>query len=147
VALLDTSLVTVARLRAGRRVQDGGRDHASHRLVYLGLGEVSAVSALVLLALTGVPTLLFTLSGEAAGAITCGLLQVGVLGGVWWYVTRVDPYALKPAAPHAPIAPAPAGPAVEPPKAEPRPTVPLAARVSRPEPRALEESIAADRRG
>jgi UDP-GlcNAc:undecaprenyl-phosphate GlcNAc-1-phosphate transferase len=148
VPLLDTSLVTVARLRAGRRVQDGGRDHTSHRLVYLGHGETSAVSALVLLALTGLPTLLLTFTGARAAAIAAGLLHVAVLGYVWWYVTRVDPYSLTPATlPVLAVAPAPGGSPVEPPRAEPRPTSPMPARVSRPEPRALEESIAADRRG
>jgi UDP-GlcNAc:undecaprenyl-phosphate GlcNAc-1-phosphate transferase len=37
VALFDTTLVTVARLRHGRPVMQGGRDHASHRLVWIGL--------------------------------------------------------------------------------------------------------------
>ena len=149
VALLDTSLVTVARLRAGRRVQDGGRDHTSHRLVYLGLDEVSAVSALVLLALTGVPTLLLSLAGTAAFAIAAGVLQVAVLGGVWWYVTRVDPYSLVPAAAPSPpvVVPSLSTAPAEPPRAEPRPAAAIAARASRAEPRALEESVAAERRG
>ena len=37
VALFDTTLVTIARLRHGRSVMQGGRDHASHRLVWIGL--------------------------------------------------------------------------------------------------------------
>lgn len=37
VALFDTTLVTVARLRHGRGVMQGGRDHTSHRLVWIGL--------------------------------------------------------------------------------------------------------------
>ena len=143
VALLDTSLVTVARLRAGRRVQDGGRDHTSHRLVYLGLGEASAVSTLVLLAFTGLPTLLLTVTGSPVAAIGSGLLQVMVLGFVWWFVTRVDPYSLAPVTGVASAAPVEAPPA---PRTESRPSAPIA-RVSRPEPRMLEESIAAEPRG
>lgn len=37
VALFDTTLVTIARLRHGRGIAQGGRDHASHRLVWIGL--------------------------------------------------------------------------------------------------------------
>lgn len=37
VALFDTTLVTVARLRHDRSVMQGGRDHTSHRLVWIGL--------------------------------------------------------------------------------------------------------------
>jgi UDP-GlcNAc:undecaprenyl-phosphate GlcNAc-1-phosphate transferase len=37
VALFDTTLVTVNRLRHGRSPMQGGRDHASHRLVWVGI--------------------------------------------------------------------------------------------------------------
>ena len=37
VALFDTTLVTIARLRHRRGVMQGGRDHTSHRLVWIGL--------------------------------------------------------------------------------------------------------------
>jgi len=37
VPILDTTLVTVTRLLRGQRISQGGRDHASHRLVILGL--------------------------------------------------------------------------------------------------------------
>src|ERR687888_108199 len=39
VPILDTTLVTVVRLLDGRPVYQGGRDHASHRLVYPALAE------------------------------------------------------------------------------------------------------------
>jgi UDP-GlcNAc:undecaprenyl-phosphate GlcNAc-1-phosphate transferase len=41
--IFDTTFVTVLRLRAGRPVFQGGRDHSSHRLVSLGLGQTEAV--------------------------------------------------------------------------------------------------------
>jgi len=44
--ILDTTLVTVSRLRAGRSPAQGGRDHSSHRLVAIGLSERGAVLAL-----------------------------------------------------------------------------------------------------
>ena len=47
VPILDTTLVTALRLRSGRPVTQGGRDHTSHRLVYRGLSERRAVFFLV----------------------------------------------------------------------------------------------------
>ena len=47
VPILDTTLVTALRLRSGRSVTEGGRDHTSHRLVYRGLSERRAVLFLV----------------------------------------------------------------------------------------------------
>ncbi len=46
VPILDTTLVTFMRKLSGRSVADGGRDHTSHRLVFLGLSEKHAVLAL-----------------------------------------------------------------------------------------------------
>src|SRR3989440_429457 len=39
VPLLDTSLVTVTRLLAGRPISEGGLDHSTYRLIALGLSE------------------------------------------------------------------------------------------------------------
>ena len=50
VPILDTTLVTVVRLLEGRPVHQGGRDHASHRLVYRGLSEKRSVVLLALIA-------------------------------------------------------------------------------------------------
>jgi UDP-GlcNAc:undecaprenyl-phosphate GlcNAc-1-phosphate transferase len=50
VPILDTTLVTVVRLLEGRPVHQGGRDHASHRLVYHGLSEKRSVVLLALVA-------------------------------------------------------------------------------------------------
>ena len=50
VPIFDTTLVTVARLLAGRSPAQGGRDHTSHRLVSLGITERKAVLLLWLLA-------------------------------------------------------------------------------------------------
>jgi UDP-GlcNAc:undecaprenyl-phosphate GlcNAc-1-phosphate transferase len=50
VPILDTTLVTVARLLDGRPIYQGGRDHSSHRLVRFGLSESSAVLLLALIA-------------------------------------------------------------------------------------------------
>lgn len=46
VPILDTTLVTIRRIASGRSVAQGGRDHTSHRLVFLGLTEERAVLTL-----------------------------------------------------------------------------------------------------
>ena len=43
IPIFDTTLVTVVRKLSGRAASQGGRDHASHRLVALGLSERRAV--------------------------------------------------------------------------------------------------------
>jgi UDP-GlcNAc:undecaprenyl-phosphate GlcNAc-1-phosphate transferase len=53
VPIFDTTLVTVLRLLAGRRISQGGRDHTSHRLVSLGIPERNAVLVLWALAALG----------------------------------------------------------------------------------------------
>ena len=53
VPILDTTLVTAARLLSGRRPSQGGRDHSSHRLVAVGLSEPRAVATLCMLAAAG----------------------------------------------------------------------------------------------
>ena len=53
VPILDTALVTVSRLLSGRSAAQGGRDHASHRLVAIGLTERAAVLALCALSALG----------------------------------------------------------------------------------------------
>jgi UDP-GlcNAc:undecaprenyl-phosphate GlcNAc-1-phosphate transferase len=50
IPILDTTLVTVARLLEGRPIYQGGRDHSSHRLVRFGLSEKHAVALLALIA-------------------------------------------------------------------------------------------------
>ena len=43
IPIFDTTLVTVLRKLSGRAASQGGRDHASHRLVALGMSERRAV--------------------------------------------------------------------------------------------------------
>ncbi|WP_263784986.1 hypothetical protein [Salinibacter grassmerensis] len=83
VPILDTTLVTVTRMRAGRSVADGGQDHTSHRLVSAGLPEQASVGALHgigvgaggfgLLALVVDPTLFYA-------ACALGTVALGILG-------------------------------------------------------------------
>jgi UDP-GlcNAc:undecaprenyl-phosphate GlcNAc-1-phosphate transferase len=53
IPIFDTTLVTALRLLSGRPVSQGGRDHASHRLVAIGLSEPRAVATLWMLAALG----------------------------------------------------------------------------------------------
>lgn len=46
IPIMDTTLVTIKRIISGRRIDQGGRDHTSHRLVALGLSERNAVLTL-----------------------------------------------------------------------------------------------------
>ena len=48
IPILDTTLVTIARLVERRPVTQGGRDHTSHRLVYYGLSEGKTVLLLAI---------------------------------------------------------------------------------------------------
>lgn len=51
IPIMDTTLVTIRRLISGRRIDQGGRDHTSHRLVALGLSEKKAVLLLYVISL------------------------------------------------------------------------------------------------
>lgn len=50
--IFDTTLVTILRWRAGRPIFQGGKDHSSHRLVSLGLGEMEVVLLIYLFSLS-----------------------------------------------------------------------------------------------
>lgn len=71
--IFDTALVSFLRRATGKPISQGGRDHSSHRLVSLGIGERKAV------------WLLWTLAaaGSAAGLLTywmpVGVLAIGFL--------------------------------------------------------------------
>ena len=53
VPLFDTTLVSFQRTTHGRSIAQGGRDHSSHRLVFLGLSERRAVLVLLLISALG----------------------------------------------------------------------------------------------
>ncbi|MEC4672072.1 MAG: hypothetical protein VST66_09335 [Nitrospirota bacterium] len=52
VPIFDTTFVTLVRWKNGRAISEGGRDHASHRLVAFGLPERKAVLLFYLISLT-----------------------------------------------------------------------------------------------
>jgi UDP-GlcNAc:undecaprenyl-phosphate GlcNAc-1-phosphate transferase len=79
IPIFDTAFVTVSRGLAGRSAFLGGRDHTSHRLVALGIGERKAV--LVLYGMT-----------VAGGAVGLGLLALPA--GIAWGLVAIYVAAL-----------------------------------------------------
>lgn len=81
VAVLDTSLVTIARLRHGLSPLQGGRDHISHRLVKVGLPVPIAVSVLYAAAASvGVVAFVISESNKTAAWTLAGLVAALLLG-------------------------------------------------------------------
>jgi UDP-GlcNAc:undecaprenyl-phosphate GlcNAc-1-phosphate transferase len=80
VPIFDSAFVTVHRFAAGRPISQGGRDHASHRLVAAGFSERQAVVALYAAAAVSAIVALATAQyGLASSGVAIGLLSVGVL--------------------------------------------------------------------
>ncbi|MPY90062.1 MAG: hypothetical protein GEU99_19335 [Luteitalea sp.] len=92
VPIFDTTLVTVARMLAGRSVSRGGRDHSSHRLVALGISERGAVMVLYVVAtLSGAVAFLSYRYGFSYSVILICLLAIG-LGLFGIYLGRLEVY-------------------------------------------------------
>jgi UDP-GlcNAc:undecaprenyl-phosphate GlcNAc-1-phosphate transferase len=92
IPIFDTTLVTALRLLSGRRPSQGGRDHASHRLVAVGLSERAAVMVLWTLAAGGgTVSVLLQRSDPSWGIITAlGFVLAMVIFGV--YLGRIRVY-------------------------------------------------------
>ena len=93
IAILDTTLVTIARLRHGFSPFQGGRDHASHRLVKVGLPVPVAVSTLYAMAISvGVVAFVLPRVDETSAWILTSLVAVLLLSvGVLTYNVPVYP--------------------------------------------------------
>jgi UDP-GlcNAc:undecaprenyl-phosphate GlcNAc-1-phosphate transferase len=94
VPLLDTTLVTVTRLRHRRSPMQGGRDHTSHRLVWVGFPVPVAVGLIYALAASlGFLGLLLSRLDLTSGlmlvgfVLTIGLGAFGLLSAVPVYDT------------------------------------------------------------
>lgn len=90
IPIFDTTFVTITRGLAGRSIFTGGRDHTSHRLVALGIGERRAVLVLYALAVLG-GLLGLGFQGEEA-RYSWGLTAMygGLLVGMGIYLGHVD---------------------------------------------------------
>jgi UDP-GlcNAc:undecaprenyl-phosphate GlcNAc-1-phosphate transferase len=85
VAIFDTTLVTVARLIHGRSPVVGGRDHVSHRLVFVGVPVPAAVGLLYAAAVgLGWLGLVMSRVDTATGFLLMALVLTGAafLGGL-----------------------------------------------------------------
>ncbi len=92
VPIFDTTLVTVLRKLNGRGISVGGRDHASHRLVALGISEKKTVLLLYSLAfVSGLLALSFNSLGlsQSIALITLFSLVLTLIG---IYLARVKVY-------------------------------------------------------
>jgi UDP-GlcNAc:undecaprenyl-phosphate GlcNAc-1-phosphate transferase len=101
VPVLDTLLVSVTRRLNGRAISVGARDHVSHRLVFMGLSERSAV--LVLYAFGALSGGLALFAGRAAFTMSFAVLGPFVLVAAlfWIRLARLkmpDEYLSRPCA-------------------------------------------------
>jgi UDP-GlcNAc:undecaprenyl-phosphate GlcNAc-1-phosphate transferase len=91
VPILDTTLVTLVRVLDGRPVSQGGRDHTSHRLVYLGLSETTAVVLLALVSVAlGATSLAYEVLGNGRIAALGVLLTFALLVQFGSFLAAVD---------------------------------------------------------
>ncbi len=109
VALFDTTLVSITRILHGRTPLQGGLDHVSHRLVFVGLSTRAAVCLLysAAVALGGI-ALVITRVDQSTGLVLIGLVALlALVGG--FMLARVPVYTkgsdARAAAPEAPARP------------------------------------------
>jgi len=80
IPIFDTTFVTVTRLLGGRPVSEGGRDHTSHRLLALGLGERGALGLLYGISIvSGLLAVLSYRYGLTYTIVLLALLTVGLI--------------------------------------------------------------------
>lgn len=90
--IYDTTLVTALRIFKGRSPSQGGKDHSSHRLVFAGLSERSAVHALYLISIFfGSIVLVFYPNNEIVFYL---LFSAGMVGLFYFglFLSRLDVY-------------------------------------------------------
>jgi UDP-GlcNAc:undecaprenyl-phosphate GlcNAc-1-phosphate transferase len=99
--IFDTTLVSMARYFSGRAISQGGRDHASHRLVAIGLGETTAVVILwAISALAGAVAFLLYNVGFSYALYVAAILLLGLaLFGIVLARVRVYPEGAEPDSP------------------------------------------------
>ena len=93
VPILDTTLVTFMRKLAGRPVSQGGSDHSSHRLVFLGLSEKHAVLTLYGLSLCSGALALVVLFVDVKLFYALSVFVGAALGVFGVHLARANVYA------------------------------------------------------
>lgn len=91
VPILDTSFVTVTRLRRGVSPFSGGRDHISHRLVALGMSVRAAVGVLCSAAFSFglIAFIIFRNADWTAYVLAAGAFGSSLVG-LWWLDRRTS---------------------------------------------------------
>ncbi|MEY3019129.1 MAG: hypothetical protein RLZZ272_113 [Actinomycetota bacterium] len=85
VPVLDTTLVTVTRIRRGVSPFQGGRDHSSHRLVRRGRSVAAAVATIAATGLAhAIVALVVSRVGLRAGLVIVGVVAVLDVVALWW---------------------------------------------------------------
>lgn len=101
IPIFDTTFVTITRLWRAQKPSQGGKDHASHRLVGLGLPEPRAVIILYALAAFGGIIAILTVNFSEQSLPLLGLfVLVLILSGVYLghvKVIKVNPEQISPA--------------------------------------------------
>ncbi len=91
VPVLDTTTVTLARLRRRRPVSQGGRDHLSHRLAKRGLRRRNAVA--VLIGCESVLAVLAVLAGRRVVPVAVAVVvAVLIVGGLLAVTAKAEVY-------------------------------------------------------
>ncbi|TMQ02830.1 MAG: hypothetical protein E6J91_49805 [Deltaproteobacteria bacterium] len=89
VPLVDTTLVTVTRILAGRPISQGGLDHSTYRLVELGLKESQVALLLYAFAVGGGLVALFLTGLDAGLGILIGTTFLVVMSLLAAYLGRM----------------------------------------------------------
>jgi UDP-GlcNAc:undecaprenyl-phosphate GlcNAc-1-phosphate transferase len=92
VAVFDTALVIASRIRTGRPIQLGGRDHFSHRLQLQGWSpELVLCASAGAAAAAGFAAYLASSYPETTAWLALPLVAAGA--SAWWWLLKIDPYA------------------------------------------------------
>jgi UDP-GlcNAc:undecaprenyl-phosphate/decaprenyl-phosphate GlcNAc-1-phosphate transferase len=103
IPLLDTTLVTLSRLRSKQSPARGGKDHSTHQLVYLGIKERSVATIFLALCATLTISAVYLLATPSLHTYTCFWLAVIYMIihfiSLWWISRRnlkKDKYSYSP---------------------------------------------------
>src|SRR2546428_724735 len=99
IPILDTALVAITRTLAGRSIAEGGRDHTTHRLVALGLGERQVALLLYAFAALGGLVALFLTRLDAGLGILVGSVFLIAMCLLAAYLSRLHVYESNGAGP------------------------------------------------
>jgi len=89
VPVFDTFLVSLTRRFNGRAISEGGRDHASHRLVFSGLSERRAVAILHILAAGTAFLAILWARVDSDGVNVALAISLIAIFHFWWYLARI----------------------------------------------------------